>query len=131
MALESTALRLRRMAQPPQAPADRSGSPGLTGTANKDAGGPGRGGAQPNPASKAAGEPTSGRVRHDSRGNAVWSWAAETGALALESTSRLLKKLELPELKVDDKPTGLTLEERDPGGGYDPYNRGKSGGGRR
>jgi hypothetical protein len=72
------------------------------------------------PAKEAA---PSGRVAHDSRGNAVWNWAAEAGALALESTSRLLKKLEVPELAVEDKPRGLELEERQPGGGYDPYNR--------
>jgi hypothetical protein len=72
---------------------------------------------------RAAPEAPSGRVGHDSRGNAVWNWAAEAGALALESTSRLLKKLEVPELSVEEKPKGLELEERQPGGGYDPYNR--------
>ena len=43
----------------------------------------------------------------------------------------MLKRLEAPELslddKLDDKPKELTLE-RDPGGGYDPYNQGKSDG---
>jgi len=29
-------------------------------------------------------------VRHDSRGNAVWQWAVDTGKHAIDSTSRLL-----------------------------------------
>jgi hypothetical protein len=45
-----------------------------------------------------------GRVRHDPSGRAVWEWAAQTGKQALDSTSRLLKRLELP---------GLTLEGDD------------------
>ena len=64
-----------------------------------------------------------GRVVHDSRGNAVWQWVKDTGRQAIESTSALLKKLELPELKVhDSKDDELRLEDDvDEGGGYDPY----------
>ena len=63
-----------------------------------------------------------GRVVHDSRGNAVWQWVKDTGRHALESTSALLKKLEIPELKVEDKNDELKLEDDvDAGGGYDPY----------
>jgi len=64
-----------------------------------------------------------GRVVHDSRGNAIWQWVKDTGRHAIESTSALLKKLELPELKVEDhKDEGLRLEDDvDAGGGYDPY----------
>jgi hypothetical protein len=62
---------------------------------------------------------------HDSRGNAVWQWVKDTGRHAIESTSALLKKLEVPELKVEDhkeKDNELRLEDDvDPGGGYDPY----------
>jgi hypothetical protein len=43
-----------------------------------------------------------GRVRHDASGRAVWEWAAETGRHAIDSTSRLLKRLELPCLALED-----------------------------
>lgn len=65
-----------------------------------------------------------GRVVHDSRGNAVWQWVKDTGRHALESTSALLKKLEVPELEVEDhkEDNELKLEDDvDAGGGYDPY----------
>lgn len=80
-----------------------------------------------------------GGVKHDSRGNAVWQWAADTGRHAIDSTSRLLKRLDVPGLKIDEDPpkpsappsrSGLSIatDERDrkprapdPGGGYDPY----------
>ncbi len=41
-------------------------------------------------------------VRHDARGNAVWQWAVDSGRHALDSTSRLLKRLEVPGLKLED-----------------------------
>jgi hypothetical protein len=65
----------------------------------------------------------SGRVVHDDRGNAVWDWVKDTARIAIDSTSRLLKRLEVPELKVEDTQNNpLSLEsDRDPGGGYDPY----------
>jgi len=64
-------------------------------------------------------------VVHDERGNAVWDWVKDTTRIAIDSTSRLLKRLEVPELKVEgEKDTQLRLEsERDPGGGYDPYGK--------
>jgi hypothetical protein len=91
---------------------------------------PGGGGpvADSSPSGSAAGNedaaPASGgRVVHDSRGNAVWQWVKDTGRQAIESTSALLKKLEVPELKVEDQDDGeLRLEDDvDAGGGYDPY----------
>ena len=67
----------------------------------------------------------SGRVRHDERGNAVWDWLKDTARNAIDSTSRLLRKLEAPELKVEDKKDEelRILPDRDAGGGYDPYNQ--------
>ena len=67
----------------------------------------------------------SGRVRHDERGNAVWDWIRDTGRSAIDATSRLLKKLEVPHLEVEDKKDEeLRIQsDRDPGGGYDPYNQ--------
>lgn len=64
-----------------------------------------------------------GRVVHDARGNAVWDWFKETTRVAIDSTSRLLRKLEVPGLKVEETvDEELRLEsDRDPGGGYDPY----------
>jgi hypothetical protein len=66
-----------------------------------------------------------GRVRHDERGNAVWDWLAQTSRVAIEATSRLLKKLETPELKIEDtKDEELRIvPESTTGGGYDPYNQ--------
>jgi hypothetical protein len=93
-------------------------------------GGPAKPTAAPTPSApsaskdEAAREASGGRVVHDSRGNAVWQWVKDTGRHAIESTSALLKKLELPELKVQDHKDDneLRLEDDvDAGGGYDPY----------
>jgi len=97
--LDSTTQRLRALKTPPPAPAAK-------------------------PAAAAPGEGTSGRVRHDERGNAVWDIAVSTGVFALESTSKLLKRLEAPELKIADE-RELELEDGQKGRGYDPYNRGR------
>jgi hypothetical protein len=104
---------------------------------------PGSGPGAPSPSapSPAAGEkpaaPTdefagrSGRIIHDERGNAVWDWLKETSRIAIDSTSRLLKRLEVPELKMEDTQDNneLSLEsDRDAGGGYNPYGGSPSGG---
>jgi hypothetical protein len=68
---------------------------------------------------------TSGRVVHDERGNAVWDWVKETSRIAIESTTRMLKKLEAPELTVEDSQEEELRIMPDPGkgSGYDPYNQ--------
>jgi hypothetical protein len=76
-------------------------------------------------------EGKSGRIVHDERGNAVWDWIKETSRIAIDSTSRLLKRLDVPELKMEDtqKNNELSLEsDRDAGGGYNPYGGSTSGG---
>lgn len=46
----------------------------------------------------------SGQVRHDAGGRAIWEWAMESGRHAIDSTSRLLKRLDLSGLTlVDDE----------------------------
>lgn len=42
----------------------------------------------------------SGRVRHDSGGRAIWEWAVDSGRHAIDSTSRLLKKLDISSLRL-------------------------------
>jgi hypothetical protein len=76
-----------------------------------------------------SGDKAAGRIVHDARGNAVWDWVAETGRILIDSTSRLLRRLEVPDLKVEEQgEPELRLEsDRDPGGGYDPYGRSGSG----
>ena len=69
-------------------------------------------------------------VRHDARGNAVWQWAVDSGRHLMESTSHLLKRLEVPGLKLEEDAT-VQLQKADAqlgladdpkgGAGYDPY----------
>jgi hypothetical protein len=77
------------------------------------------------PPAHASGEGVTGKVTHDERGNAVWDWMKNTGRHAVESTSRLLRKLELPELKFEDaKDEKLRIApDATSSGGYDPYNQ--------
>ena len=77
------------------------------------------------PAAQPSGAGTAGKVVHDERGHAVWQWVKETSRIAIESTSRLLRKLEAPELKMEDpKDEELRImSDSSPGGGYDPYNQ--------
>jgi hypothetical protein len=69
-------------------------------------------------------------VTHDSRGGAVWKWAADSGKHLMESTSQLLKRLDVPGLKLEDdasganKKPGATASPPKPAErnvGYDPY----------
>jgi hypothetical protein len=106
----------------PSAPgAVRPGAAGRPGTPAPEL--PGRSGGAPQAADPAA--PASGKVRHDERGNAVWDFLAQTSRICIEATSRLLKRLEAPELKMEDtKDEELRIApEPSTGGGYDPYNQ--------
>jgi hypothetical protein len=67
-----------------------------------------------------------GRGAAGERPNAVWNWIKAASKTALDSTSILLKKLEAPDLKMenpeDEEVRGLP-DSKDKGGGYDPYNQ--------
>ena len=93
----------------------------------------------PKPGSDSAGAPdatgdakSTGRVKFDDRGNAVWEWSVATGAFGREVSTERLQKLEHPALSIaDDSPLTLADSVRpNPLGtkkGYDPYDSGKLG----
>jgi hypothetical protein len=78
-----------------------------------------------------SGDKSTGRVKFDERGNAVWEWQVETGAFGAEVSTQRLQKLEHPALSIaDDAPTPFETVRSNPLGtkkGYDPYDSGKLG----
>jgi hypothetical protein len=67
-----------------------------------------------------------GRVKHDASGRAIWEWAVDTGRHALDSTSRLLKRLDMPGLSLlDDEKEKKKAEEEaqraEREAGFNPY----------
>lgn len=70
---------------------------------------------------------STGRVRHDERGMAVWDWSVETAEFETLSATGALKKLDVGDLKIEEtaKMGGLSLEKpsRDKGGGFNPYDQ--------
>jgi hypothetical protein len=58
---------------------------------------------RPDSDSKTTRKPT---LRHDQRGRAVWEWAIDSSRQALDSTSRLLKKLDLGALRQSGETGG-------------------------
>jgi hypothetical protein len=77
------------------------------------------------------GDKSTGRVKFDERGNAVWEWQVTTGAFGVEVSTQRLQKLEHPALSIaDDAPTPFETVRSNPLGtkkGYDPYDSGKLG----
>ena len=79
--------------------------------------------------------PQAGRIVHDSRGNAVWKWGKDSSDPAsTATTSKMLRKLDLANLRVEDPTPAETPPEAGPAGatkkkgsgygpGYDPYDR--------
>ena len=63
-------------------------------------------------------KPTSGKITHDDRGNAIWDWAIETGVLARTSRGELANKLADP-ARLTLENDELTVQSWD----GDPYNR--------
>jgi len=56
----------------------------------------------------------------------MWDWLKQTGRNAIESTTRMLRKLESPELKVEqthEEELRIQPDGDCAGGGYDPYNQ--------
>ena len=71
-----------------------------------------------------------GGVSYDARGNAVWQWAVDSGRHLMEATSHLLKRLEVPGLKLEEEASPQERKsvaksspsvEPQGGAGYDPY----------
>jgi hypothetical protein len=93
---------------------------------------PGAQGADGAPAPAADGsEKSTGRVKFDDKGNAVWEWSIATGAFGREVSAERLQKLENSALSIaDDSPDGPVTVRPNPLGtkkGYDPYDSGKLG----
>lgn len=61
---------------------------------------------------------TTGKITHDSRGNAVWEWGVATGVFNRIKTTELLNLLEDPTLSLEGE-RALTAGEWS----GDPYNR--------
>ncbi len=55
-----------------------------------------------NPKPPPPGKPRLGEIHHDDRGQAVWHWAVDTARNAVNSTSQLLRKLDLSELSLEE-----------------------------
>jgi len=96
-------------------------------SANPAPGGP----AEPSSKNGSGGEKSTGRVRFDDRGNAVWEWQVTTGAFGVEVSTQRMQKLEHPALSIaDDSPTPFETVRSNPLGtkkGYDPYDSGRLG----
>jgi hypothetical protein len=89
-----------------------------------------KGSAEPSSKDGKSGEKTTGRVKFDDRGNAVWEWQIATGAFGREVTTQRLQKLEHPALSIADEDTRPNAVRVNPLGakkGYDPYDSGKPG----
>lgn len=83
------------------------------------------------PDATSAPKSSTGRVKFDDKGNAVWEWAVATGSYAREVTTERLQRLEHPALSIaEDAPTPFDTVRPNPLGnkkGYDPYDSGKLG----
>jgi len=73
------------------------------------------GAAKPSSKGDADGAKSTGRVKFDERGNAVWEWQVTTGAFGLEVSTQRLQKLEHPALSIaDDAPTPFETVRANP-----------------
>src|SRR5215469_12054604 len=128
------ALVMNQSKPPGSAAGPHASTPAKAAAPAGSAGIPGKPASAPSAAAPARAKPVqaetparTGKVVHDERGNAMWDWLKQTGRNAIESTTRMLRKLETPELKVEQpheeelriQPDSDTCS----GGGYDPYNQ--------
>jgi hypothetical protein len=108
---------LKPPAKPAADPSAKPAAPGANAGANAGA--------------KSGAAKSTGRVKFDERGTAVWEWSIATGAFGREVTTERLQKLEHPALSLaDDAPTPFETVRSNPLGtkkGYDPYDSGKLG----
>jgi hypothetical protein len=92
---------------------------------------PSSGPAAPSSKTATGGGKSSGRVKFDDRGNAVWEWQLVTGSFGVEVSTQTLAKLEHPALSIaDEGPTPFETVRANPLGtkkGYDPYDSGRLG----
>ena len=97
----------------------------------KPAAQPAPGEPQDSPSKNEGGDKSTGRVKFDERGNAVWEWSVATGAFGREVSAERMHRLEHPALSLaDDAPTPFETVRANPLGtkkGYDPYDSGKLG----
>lgn len=70
-------------------------------------------------ASEGAARDGGGRVKHDSRGNAVWDWGVATGVFARFKSTDLLNMLENPTLALEGECAVSAVGDW----AGDPYNR--------
>lgn len=101
---------------------------------SKPASNPAPGGpAEPSSKKEAGNAKSTGRVKFDDRGNAVWEWQVATGAFGIEVSTQRLQKLENQTLSIiadEESPTPFETVRANPLGakkGYDPYDSGKLG----
>jgi len=80
-----------------------------------------------------AGKPSqgSGRAKFDSRGNAVWEWQTEDGDFSTDVSTQRVKKLEAPELSLEETSRAKKLDsgskEKGASRGFNPYDNSASG----
>jgi len=92
------------------------------------------GGASPGASTKAGDQAVaraSGRAAFDSRGNSIWEWQTEEGKFSSDVNTNYVKKLEAPELTLEDTAKISKVERPElqskKAAGFNPYDRGALG----
>jgi hypothetical protein len=79
--------------------------------------------------SNPSGSNPSGRAKFDSRGNAVWEWQTEDGDFSTDVSTQRVKKLEAPELSLEETARAKKLDsgsKKEPSRGFNPYDNSAS-----